>query len=77
MKIGKYLVTRGFLESKQVENVLKEQQKNKDALRTRFGRIAINKGYISEKNLNSAMLEKYQSEDEQKKKDPKYSFLIK
>ena len=77
MKIGKFLVNRGLLELPQVVNILKEQQKANAVMRMRFGRIAIDKGYITEKALNVAMLEKYQTEDKQKKVDPKYSFLIK
>jgi|GEM_PF-4697867 len=81
MKIGKYLENKGLLKENQITTILKEQEKdkNKSFLRKRFGRIAVDKGYITEKALNYAMMEKYQVEDDQvqKKDNPKYSFLIK
>ena len=74
-RIAKYLVIKGLLTEEQAKEILKEQ--SKDPLRARFGRIAVQKGYITEKALNTAMMEKYQSEgDKEDKKDKKYKFLI-
>jgi uncharacterized protein YtpQ (UPF0354 family) len=78
MKIGKYLIQKGLINQKQVDEVLKEQIKKDTIFRNRFGRIAINKGFITEKMLNQAILEKYQTENQNKKKNnSSYSFLKK
>lgn len=61
MKIGTYLVYKGFLNVKQAKTVLSEQNQMK-GIKHRFGRIAIQKGYISENRLSEVMMTRYQSE---------------
>ncbi len=83
-KIGIYLLRKGLITQDQVNEVLSEQSKINDFTRSRFGRIAVNKGYITEHALNLAMMEKYESEKNYQKKMNKgskkdgnssYSFL--
>jgi len=63
MKLGTYLVKNGFISLDQAQKILEVQQKGDDGSnKQRFGRIAINLGYLSEKMLNRIVLEKERKE---------------
>jgi hypothetical protein len=58
MRIGTYLVKKGLLTLDQANDVMREQSGKGGPDRERFGRIAVNKGYISEEVMTKAFLEK-------------------
>jgi hypothetical protein len=58
MRIGTYLVKKGLLTLDQANEIMREQSKRRGMSRERFGRIAVNKGYISEEAMTKAFLEK-------------------
>jgi hypothetical protein len=66
MKLGTYLVQKGLLTQEQAQEALEEQQRrsseNPELLGPRFGRVAIDLGYISERPLERAFLDKTQEE---------------
>lgn len=62
MKIGSYLIKNGFLTVDQAKVVMAEQAKSGGPQKARFGRIAVNLGYISENVLNKAVLQKERQE---------------
>ena len=62
MKIATYLIKNGYLSQDQAEKIIRIQQQMGSGIKDRFGRIAINEGYISEKMLNKALLQKERGE---------------
>ena len=62
MRIATYLIDKGLLTVEQAQEVMTEQEKKGGGLKDRFGRIAVNKGYISEKVLNKAVTDKEREE---------------
>ena len=62
MRIGSYMVKNGFLTLEQAQMILQTQQKSESMHKERFGRIAVNLGYISEKVLNKIVLQKEKQE---------------
>ena len=61
LKIGSYLVRKGLLNETQVKKILKLQQRN-SGIHKRFGRIAVNLGYIKENVFHSNIITKYKEE---------------
>lgn len=55
IKIGEFLMEKKVLNSSQVQDVL--QHCKKDGIRRFFGRIAIDKGYLTEAIVNKALLD--------------------
>ncbi len=62
LKLASYLIKKGLLSVEQAQDVLQEQSHSNGPGREMFGRIAVRKGYISEKVLNRAVLEKEREE---------------
>jgi hypothetical protein len=62
MKIASWLISHNLLTVDQANVVLAEQQKQSGHVKERFGRIAVNLGFISEAQLNSAYLAKEREE---------------
>ncbi len=62
MRIATYLIDKGLLTVEQAQEVMTEQEKKGGGLNDRFGRIAVNKGYITEKALNKAVTDKEREE---------------
>ncbi len=62
MKIGKYLVSKGLLSVEEEKTVAAIQQKMSPEERERFGKIAVEVGYIKESMLKEAMKEKREKE---------------
>lgn len=62
MKIGKYLVSKGLLSIEEEKMVAAIQRKMKPAERERFGKIAVEVGFIKEEMLKKAMREKREKE---------------
>ncbi len=62
IRMGEFMVKKNMLTQEQVNEIIKEQKKIKDFTRLRFGRIAINKGYMTENAVNKFMMEKYEEE---------------
>ena len=58
MRIATYLVNEGFLSLEQAKIVMDEQKKMNGNFKNRFGRIAVNKGFINEHILNKALIQK-------------------
>lgn len=58
MRIATYLVNEGYLSLKQAKIIMDEQKKMKGNFKNRFGRIAVNKGFISENILNKVLMQK-------------------
>ena len=61
-KLASYLIAKGLLTKEQAKEIMAEQDKKSGPLRERFGRIAVKKGYITESQLNRAILEKEREE---------------
>jgi len=57
MKFGSFLVEKGFLSREQAIDILETQEKDDSKLRPRFGRIAVDKDYLGEKEVNSAFMQ--------------------
>lgn len=66
MKFGTFLVENQYLTQDQAEEVLEAQKFSKmpGDFKERFGRIAVNKGYISEERLRRAFLDKSRHDQE-------------
>lgn len=62
MKLATFLIQNGYLTVEQAQEVMQEQKEAGDKRKERFGRIAVKKGFISEKKLNQAVLEKEREE---------------
>lgn len=62
MKLATYLIQNGYLTVEQAQEVMQAQETSKKKKKERFGRIAVNKGFISEQRLNHAVLEKEREE---------------
>jgi hypothetical protein len=62
MKLASWLVSHSLMTVDQANEVMAEQGKQSGHIKDRFGRIAVQKGYISEAALNKACLEKEREE---------------
>jgi hypothetical protein len=61
MKLASWLVSKKLLTVEQAQKVMEEQEQSK-GIRDRFGRIAVKMGYITEAQLNRAVLAKEKDE---------------
>jgi hypothetical protein len=61
-KIGKYLVSKGLLSIEEEKAVATIQEKLPPEERERFGKIAVEVGFIKEEALKKAMQEKREEE---------------
>jgi hypothetical protein len=62
LKIASYLIEKGLLTVKQAKIIMEIQNNMHKIEKQRFGRIAVNQGFIKENVLNKAMLEKERQE---------------
>jgi hypothetical protein len=62
MKLASWLISRNLMTVEQASAVMEEQKKQGGHIKDRFGRIAINMGFITEAQLNRACLEKERDE---------------
>ncbi|MBN1699223.1 MAG: hypothetical protein JW881_17010 [Spirochaetales bacterium] len=62
LKIASYLIEKGLLTVKQAKIVMEIQNNMHNVSKQRFGRIAVNQGFIKENVLNKVMLEKEKKE---------------
>ena len=58
MRPATWLVSHKLLTLDQAQDIMRAQKEQTGHIRDRFGRIAVNKGYISEEALTRAYLEK-------------------
>jgi len=61
MKLATWLVSKKLLTVEQAQKVM-EAQEGQKGIRDRFGRIAVKMGYISEAQLNKAVMAKDRDE---------------
>ena len=61
MKLASWLVSKKLLTVEQAQKVMQEQEKQK-GIHDRFGRIAVNLGFITEAQLNRAVMAKEKDE---------------
>jgi len=61
MKLATWLVSKKLLTIEQAQKVM-EAQEGQKGIRDRFGRIAVKMGYISEAQLNKAVMAKDRDE---------------
>ena len=64
MKLATWLVSHNLMTLDQANEVMREQKLQTGHIRDRFGRIAVNKGYIAEEVLTRAYLAKEREEAE-------------
>ncbi len=64
MKLATWLVSHNLMTLDQANEVMREQKQQTGHIRDRFGRIAVNKGYIAEEVLTRAYLDKEREEAE-------------
>ncbi len=64
MRLATWLVSHNLMTLDQAHDVMREQKQQTGHIRERFGRIAVNKGYISEEALTRAYLAKEREEAE-------------
>jgi len=62
MKLASWLISRNLLTVEQANAVMEKQKKQDGHIKDRFGRIAVNMGFITEAQLNHACLEKERDE---------------
>jgi len=62
MKIATYLVKEGYISLNQANKIIEIQKGMPSSRRQRFGRIAINNGFIAENILNKVLLKKEKKE---------------
>jgi hypothetical protein len=62
MKLATWLVSHKLMTVEQANTVMKEQEKQTGHIKDRFGRIAIKMGFITEAQLNKAVLDKERDE---------------
>jgi hypothetical protein len=62
MKLASWLVSRNLMTIDQANDVIAEQGRQAGRIKDRFGRIAVQKGYITEATLNKACLDKERDE---------------
>ena len=62
MKLASWLVSHHLITLDQANDVMKHQGTQSGHIKDRFGRIAVNMGYISEAALNKACLQKEREE---------------
>jgi hypothetical protein len=58
MRLATYLIQKKLLTVEQAQEVLAVQEKQGNRIHERFGRIAVKKGFISETDLNKAIMAK-------------------
>jgi len=61
-KLASYLIAKGLITREQAREIMAEQDEKRGPIRERFGRIAVRKGYITESQLNRAIMEKEREE---------------
>jgi hypothetical protein len=62
MKLASWLVAHSLMTLDQANTVIAEQAKQTGHIKDRFGRIAVNMGFITEAQLNKAALDKEREE---------------
>lgn len=62
MRLATWLISKKFLTVEQAQEVLAAQEKQGGRMHDRFGRIAVKKGFITESDLNKAILAKERDE---------------
>jgi hypothetical protein len=62
MRLATWLVSHNLITLDQAHEVMREQKEQTGHIRDRFGRIAVNKGYITEEALTKAYLAKEREE---------------
>ena len=62
MKLASWLISSKLMTVEQANAVMEEQKKQGGHIKERFGRIAVNMGFITEAQLNRACLEKEKEE---------------
>jgi hypothetical protein len=62
MRLATYLIEHKLLTVEQAQEILAEQGKQAERIHDRFGRLAVKKGYISEAQLNKAIVDKDREE---------------
>ncbi len=62
MRLATWLVSHNLMTLDQAHEVMREQREQGGHIRDRFGRIAVNKGFISEETLTRAYLAKEREE---------------
>jgi hypothetical protein len=62
MKLATWLVSHKLMTVEQANTVMKEQEKQTGHIKDMFGRIAVKKGFITEAQLNRAVLDKEREE---------------
>ncbi len=62
MRLATWLVSHNLLTLDQAHEVMRLQREQTGHIRDRFGRIAVNKGFISEEALTKAYLDKEREE---------------
>jgi hypothetical protein len=62
MRLATYLIQQKLLTVEQAQEILSEQGQQGDRIHDRFGRLAMKKRFITEANLNKAILAKDRDE---------------
>ena len=62
MRLATYLIEHKLMTVAQAQEILSEQGRQGSHIHDRFGRIAVKKGFITEAQLNKAILEKDREE---------------
>ncbi len=62
MRLATWLISHKLLTLDQAHEVMRLQREQTGQIRDRFGRIAVNKGFISEEALTKAYLDKEREE---------------
>jgi hypothetical protein len=62
MKLATWLVSHNLITVNQANLVMEEWKTQTGHIKDRFGRIAVKKGYLTEAQLNKAILEKEREE---------------
>jgi hypothetical protein len=62
MKLASWLISRNLITVEQANAVMEEQKQQGGHIKERFGRIAVNLGFITEAQLNKACLDKERDE---------------
>ncbi len=62
MRLATWLISHNLITLAQAHEVMRLQRKQTGHIHDRFGRIAVNQGYISEETLTRAYLDKEREE---------------
>ncbi len=64
MRLATWLISKKLMSPEQAQEVMADQKKQGGSIHERFGRIAVKKGFITEAQLNKAILAKDREEAE-------------